>query len=227
MICSNERRTDILLELLISDCGDNELELYNNISTDEITFTKNHQRKAKQIINNGKVVPLSAMFKRVIQRIAVVFFVVVSLGAATVMSVSSIREAILDFIVEWHEDRILINPTTSPIEPPTEIEEVKRPTDLPEGAEEEILINTKSGFVAEYYVGDEHIATYEQLTINAYMIFDIEDARVSSEVYNDIELTIIEHVSGDVVIYFTDLDYFYMLSGYDVELLKQLASSIK
>ena len=227
MISLSEKRTDLLLGLLVSDCGDADLELYNSIDETKVSFSKKHQRKARKIIENGKIEPFSTVFKRAIQRIAVIFLIVVSLSVTTIVSVSAIRESILEYIVVWYQDRISINPTPSPLDPPTIIEEVRKPTKIPTGAQEDILLNNEAGYVAEYYIEDEHIATFEQYPKKAHIVFDIENAKVSKEIYNDTYMSIIEHDNSDVVIYWTDLEYFYILTGYYVNLLKEMAISVK
>ena len=223
MISLSEKRTDLLLGLLVTDCGDADLELYNSIDETKVSFSKKHQRKARKIIENGKIEPFSTVFKRAIQRIAVIFLIVVSLSVTTIMSVSAIRESIFGYIAVWYQDHISINPPTTP----TIIEEVRKPTKTPTGAQEEVLINSIASYVADYYIGDEHIATFKQYPQSAHVVFDIENATVSKEIYNDTYMTIIEQDSKDVVIYWSDSEYFYILTGYDVNLLKEMAISVK
>lgn len=102
----------------------------------------------------------------------------------SVMSISALREAVWRIITEWYEDYVVLTfdkgnsettdvPETTLLDvttdtvvpsdiPPTIIEKVRKPTALPEGAEEEIVRQSKLVVMIDYYLGDDWIGGYTQ-----------------------------------------------------------------
>ena len=234
MIYSSEQRTDKLLELIVEGCGNDELELFNSIDTSEgINFSKKFERKMQKLLRNGKPESFGVQFKRVLSRVAIICLVVISLSFTAMMSVSAIRQAIWETIVEWYNSYFEVTvddgDDTTENQTITEIKEIHKPTVLPEGVEEEIVLNTKRVVMIEYYDGDEWIATFNQKVLDetSFVHINSEDVVVSNVCINGSSVTHIECEDGLIVIFWSDNTYFYTIEGNDLDLLKNLISTIK
>lgn len=232
MTCSSEERIDLLLELLVEGCGDDELELYNSIDTTNVTFSKRFERNKEKILSKGKLEPFAVQFKRVLSRVAIICLVVLSLSFATMMSVSAVRQAVWNTIVEIFNEYFEIsheNSDDTTDEAITEIQIVHKPASLPEGVEEEILMNGKRMFLANYYKGDEHLATFKQRILDETSSVHVnsEMVTISSCIINEKHITIVDYNNGFVSMFWPDRHYFYTIDGYDIATLKDLISRIE
>ena len=232
MTCSSEERIDLLLELLVEGCGDDELELYNSIDTTNVTFSKRFERNKEKILSKGKLEPFAIQFKRVLSRVAIICLVVLSLSFATMMSVSAVRQAVWNTIVEIFNEYFEIsheNSDDTTGETITEIQIVHKPTTLPDGVEEEILMNGKRMFLANYYKGDEYLGTFRQTILDETSSVHVnsEMVTISSCIINEKHITIVDYNNGFVSMFWSDRHYFYTIDGYDIATLKDLISRIE
>lgn len=234
MIYSSEQRTDKLLELIVEGCGNDELELFNSIDTSEgINFSKKFERKMQKLLRNGKPEPFVVQFKRVLSRVAIVCLVVLSLSFTAMMSVSAIRQAIWETIVEWYNSYFEVTvddgDDTTENQTITEIKEIHKPTALPEGVEEEIVVNGKRLFFSEYYSSDQYVATFKQQILDETNSVHInsESVAISHTNINHYAITIIEYSEERVLMFWSDNQYFYTLEGNDIAVLEELISSFE
>ena len=232
MTCSSEERIDLLLELLVEGCGDDELELYNSIDTTNVTFSKRFERNKEKILSKGKLEPFAVQFKRVLSRVAIICLVVLSLSFATMMSVSAVRQAVWNTIVEIFNEYFEIsheNSDDTTGETITEIQIVHKPATLPEGVEEEIILNNARTFFADYYKGDEHLATFKQRILDETSSVHVNSATatISNYVCGENYITIIDYNDGQISMFWSDRHYFYTIDGYDIATLKDLISRIE
>jgi hypothetical protein len=111
----------------------------------------------------------------------------------------------------------------------TEIKEVHKPTSLPSGVEEEILTNNKYLFMAEYYNGDDYIATFRQTVLdeNSTLHLNSETATLSNAIIGNKNVTIIQYRDGYINAFWNDNHYFYTIEGSDISILEQLILQIK
>lgn len=234
MTCSNEQRTDMLLELVVEGCGNDELEFYNSIDTSKgISFSKKFERKMNRLLKKEKVEPFIVQFKRISTRVAIVCLVVLSMTFVAMMSVSAIRKAIWNTIVEWYNSYFEITvddgDDSTITETITEIKQIHKPVNLPEGIEEDIVVNQKRIFFAEYYNVDERIASYRQRILDETSSVHVnsEDVTIYNKVVNQYSITIIKYSNGNLHIFWSDNLYFYTLEGTDLSVLEELISKIE
>lgn len=234
MICSSEQRTDKLLELMVEGCGYDEVELYNSIDTsEEINFSKKFERKMDKLFRKGKIEPVGVQVKRISSRVAIICLAFFSLCFLSMMSVSAIREAIWETIVELYNSYFEVTvddgDETIENETVTEIKEIHKPTVLPEGVEEEILSNSKRLFFAEYYNGEDYMASFKQRILDetSFVHINSEEVKIFNEISNGFDITVIEYLSGDILMFWSDGVYFYTLEGYDILQLRTLIATIK
>lgn len=125
--------------------------------------------------------------------------------------------------------------TTEPpegiVSPPIEIEEVRKPTYLPSGVEEEFIHKSFAGVVYEYYLGDDLAYLFNQMLLkNNDKYIDNETAKVMPIYINDNSGTLVEYSEKEEIhIIWTDSEYVYKLIswGYDKDELIKVACSVE
>lgn len=173
--------------------------------------------------------------RKTLSKVAVIALVVISVIFTAMMSVSSIRTAIWEIITEWYEEYIAIGYVPEEgygvVEPPKMIEEIRKPTLLPLGAEEEIGINLRSRFVCDYYIGDECYVSFQQSLLTSYTSnFDGEDAFLEEIMVGEHQAWLLTYENKDhIYIVWNDLEYAYQISSMilDADELLLIAESVK
>ena len=124
--------------------------------------------------------------------------------------------------------------TTAPTKPiPTQIEEVRKPTYKMSGVEleEDVVQNNKSGFLADYYVGDDCVYSYSQYVLKkSQKYFDNEGAVLSQYDVNGYEAQVVTyHAKSDIYVVWNDGEYVYALSSFalSVDELLEVARSVQ
>lgn len=124
--------------------------------------------------------------------------------------------------------------TTAPTKPiPTQIEEVRKPTYQIPGVEleEDVVQNNKSGFLADYYVGDDCVYSYSQYVLKkSQKYFDNEGAVLSQYDVNGYEAQVVTyHAKSDIYVVWNDGEYVYALSSFalSVDELLEVARSVQ
>lgn len=124
--------------------------------------------------------------------------------------------------------------TTAPTKPiPTQIEEVRKPTYQIPGVEleEDVVQNNKSGFLADYYVGDDYIYSYSQGVLkSSQKYFDSEGALVSERGFDGYVAQVITYKDKqEIQFIWNDGEYVYTLSSImlSVDDLVEIARSVQ
>ena len=189
-------------EVVLSNCTTNKIN--NLIKSSSKCKTK----------NNSKA-------KTVLSKVAVIALVVMSIAFAAMMSVSAIRNAIWNTIVEWYDKYISIGyKPDHPESVPATIEEIRKPTLLPQGAEEEIITNTSVVYFSEYYSGDKCIMSFKQ------SVLDSEESYIDAElgtmqkikIGNFEAVALIYQKNDSMKILWNDGVYKYDITGFNLEL---------
>ena len=118
------------------------------------------------------------------------------------------------------------SPTVISTEPPTEqitvvptiIEDIRRPTYLPEGVEEDPVMENLSMVITEYYLGNDFYCSLSQKVYNdSDKYFDNEGVIVRTVSINTHEATLLTYESKDeMYLVWTDGEYIYQLYSYCV-----------
>ena len=144
MKCEKMDKFDYLIALATLDARDDDIEMYDALSE---RITNNIE---KLIRKESRTERLNRI-RKTLSKVAVIALVVISVIFTAMMSVSAIRTAIWEIITEWYEEYIAIGYEPEEgygvVEPPKMIEEIRKPTLLPLGSEEDIEINARSKFV--------------------------------------------------------------------------------
>ena len=171
MNCEKIDKYDYLIAMATLDAKNNDVEMFENLDTSDVVLSDQVVRKINRLIKTSHRNPDKHITKvqMVFSRVAVIALVVISMMFTAMMSVSAIRNAVWNVIVEWYDKYISVDyETDDPVSPPTAIEEVRNPTLLPLGFEEEIVGNAKSMYVVEYYIGDDLCLVFSQSLIDPH-----------------------------------------------------------
>ena len=214
-------KLDLMIFLVAKDCGNDDVEMLDSLDTSEVVLDKHFYRKRDRIVAKQKHYPAILILKKGLLRIAVALLIIMSLGFTTVMAIAPLREALFEVVIEWYEDFLTIRyeptedgeenaseendngitdntenpPANGPaLTPPTIIEVVRKPTYLPEGMIEDVVIQSDAMVCIDYYLNNELVFTFNQLPLS-----DMEKFIDSKEVV--VEEIDIDGLEGFVILY--------------------------
>ena len=238
---NNADKFDHLISLAATKCTEEEAKKLNELDTSGVEFDEAYYRKRNKAIKKYKRGPKGFVAKVIVIRFAAAVVIIAAMLAVLVSCVPGLRQAIYDTVIEWYEDHISIKfegPGIPEIEtdeddgiPPTYIEEVRKPTYLPEGIWEDVLINTGYHKVIDYYIGEEYLFAFEQALLGSNSIsVDNEGATITYADINGNNATVIENITKNVIsIVWNDKEYVYLSTTEILELeeLMQYAKSVE
>lgn len=184
---------DILIESAVEDNGD-EFDEFDNLDISDVEFSPSYQRRKRRVIRRYKYAPVIAAAQKICSRVAMFAGVLLTAALITVMSVSALREAIIGAVIEWYNDYVSIRfetevPTENIEAEPSETEEpweavmkARRPTDIPEGVEEVVHVNSQTRVAIDYYANNMYWASYSQSLYNENNIYVDNEAVVIQKI---------------------------------------------
>ena len=234
MNCENIDKYDYLIAMATLDAKNDDVEMFENLDTSDVVLSDQVVRKINRLIKTShrNLDKHITKVRRILSRVAIVALVVISVMFTVMMSVSAIRNAVWNVIVEWYDKYLSVDYESNvSVSLPATIEEVRKPTLLPQGAEEAVIFDNERSYFTEYYIENECCLVFHQSRLN------------TGETYVDSETVIIEEVmigefkgllltyekNTDVKILWNDGEYRYTLTGYgiDPEILIMIANSVK
>lgn len=247
-------KLDVLIALVAKDCGNDDVEMFQNLDTSNVSLSKRFYARQRRAINRYERKPAITILKKFLIRAAVALMILMSIGFMTVMALPGLRSAVFEAVVEWYENYVAVHfepsdtysyesdtqtsepeTTEEPLESSTEkvslteIETVKKPTYLPEGAEEDLINNGKSSLIIDYYVGENTIATFSQTLYSNEASFYDNESRAFYEIsMNGHTALVFEFESNDKAVIWTDGVYYYSVYStlLNVDELIKVASSV-
>ena len=186
-------KLDLMIFLVAKDCGNDDVEMLDSLDTSEVVLDKHFYRKRDRIVAKQKHYPTILILKKGLLRIAVALLIIMSLGFTTVMAIAPLREALFEVVIEWYEDYLTIRydpagegennaedgngddvvdndddsiPNAPAVTPPATIEEVRKPTYIPEGMIEDTVLQNKAMVYIDYYLNDELLYTFNQMLLS-------------------------------------------------------------
>ncbi len=184
-------KLDCLIKLAYFDCGKRDAEMFESIDTSDVVLSNRLNRRIKRLANKSEHEKQIKRTKIILSRAIAAVLIVMSIMLVLLLSISATRNAIWEAIIEWYEEYFTVdfqrsaenNGETGPavaeaqyglsageylsesVTPPKEIEEVRKPTYLPEGAVEEMLFQSKTAVAFKYYIGDDWFCTFNQMPV--------------------------------------------------------------
>ena len=128
----------------------------------------------------------------------------------------------ISFFVSCHQNEVS-NP------PPAQIEVKRKPTALPQGVYEDILMDSETGLTIDYYLDDEFVLSYSQKLMNTQVKYDNVNTSITEIVLNGHCGILIEYQNNPIkFIEWTDGEYRYELMSevYGKDQLIALAESV-
>lgn len=236
MKCERMDKYDYLIALSTLDVKDDDVKMFMELDDSDVVLSERIIRKIEKLIRRESVYKSNEVvkFKRVLSRVAIITLVIISVMFTAMMSVSAIRNAVWEIITEWYEEYVAVGYVPEEgleaLEPPKMIEEIRKPTLLPLGVEEEIGIKSKSMFVCDYYVGDECYLSFKQTLIDDASKLDSDDATMIRIMIGDHAAWLFTYETEEYAyILWNDTQYAYVISSniLDVDTLISIAESVK
>lgn len=245
-------KLDLMIAYSAKECGSDDVEMFRSLDTTEVSLSKEFYIKKNRTISRYKRKPALAVLRKCLVRAAVALMAVMAFGFLTVMAIPDLREAVFEAVVEWYENYISIRfepgesaasesadkasdtngePGSEQIAvPPTTIEKVMKPTYIPDGAEEDVVISNKTSVMIDYYIGDELCCNFGQYLLkDGGERFDNTAVEVSSTEICGYTASIIKYADNVTKgIAWTDGEYYYhiLTETLDMEDIMKMAQSI-
>lgn len=225
-------KLDCLLFIAVEGCGMDEVEAFENLDISDVPTSSKYIRKKKRVITKYKMKPRLFTLKRFVRVAVTVLLVVFSAAFITVMSVSALRNAVLDVIVDWFEDFVKVEFHDDGVDESNKylvIEDVKHITALPEGVEEEIFAEYDKSVMITYCLSGKRICALRQEIYYSNEAFFDNVGLDMQEVYiNDIKGYLFVTENGVSRVYWNDGEYTYMITLYDSRYdIISIAGSVK
>ena len=232
---------DILIESAVEDTED-DFDEFDSLDISDVEFSPSYQRRKRRVIRRYKYAPVIAAAQKICSRVAMFAGVILTVALITVMSVSALREAIIGAVIEWYNDYVSVRfeteaPTENIDAVPSETEEpweavmkARRPTDIQEGVEEVVHLDSKANVFIDYYSGGAFWASYSQRIYNENDIYVDNEALVLEIIdIHGYEAIIFQFVSKEekVLLWNDGLYVYYIVTVGTVNNLISLAESIE
>ena len=246
-------KLDLLIQLAFLEGGRRDVELFESIDDSDVVLSRRLTRRVRRTIAAKEREGTTVRIKHVLTRAVAAALIAMSLALVILLSVSATREAIFNAVVEWYEEYFTVQfggeqsgssdapEATEPTPPettekpaptpPATVEEIRKPTYLPNGVEEEIVLEAPSGGVYEYYIGDEWVGFFQQLILtDTKKYFDSEGAATENVFINDYTgLLITYEKKENILLVWSDEEYVYIFETevLSVEDIISMAESVK
>ena len=237
MKCERMDKYDYLIALSTLDAKDDDVKMFMELDDSDVVLSDHITNKIEKLIRRESAYKTTGFvqFKRILSKVAIITLVIISIMFTAMMSVSAIRTAAWEIITEWYEEYIAVGYVPEEglevPEPPKMIEEIRKPTLLPLGAEEEILLNAKNMFVSEYYLGDDCYLSFKQSLLDESVgKFDGDDAVITKIMVGNYDGILFTYEKEDYIyILWNDTRYSYQISStvLSIDELRLVAESVK
>lgn len=247
---NNSDKFDHLISLSAIKCIEEDAKKLKDIDTSDVVFDSSYHRKRNKIINKYRLKPSFKSTKSVMIRVLAAILIMVMLSCALIGCMPRLREAIFNAIVRWYESYVTVNydrpdgremetgyeeDAVSQIDTdfvaPKYIENERKPTDLPEGAWEDIILKNSVGLEIDYYCNEDYLFSFSQMLLKPNdKHVDNEDVEVTYVKINGNDATVVEYVNKkEIYILWNDGEYSYQIisTECDLETLISYAESVK
>ena len=245
---NNSDKFDHMIALAAMKCAEEDARALNEIDTEGVSFDASYYRKRNRVINKCKRRSTVKHGKMVVIRIAAAIMIMVTLACVLIGCVPGLRQAIYNAIVEWYNEYFTVryedsngleketghlDGTTAESEviAPDFIEDIRKPTNLPEGAWEDILTYNSTQIIVDYYVGEEYLFSFTQGVLNpSDKYVDNENVNVTYHQINGKNATAVEYIDKKAInVFWSDSEYSYQIfsTECDLDTLIMYAESVE
>ena len=165
----DDDQLDLLLRVAMRGYEDDEVSSLLALDTSIVVHDRQYKTRMKRYLKKIEERQRDSVFHVVFMRVVVPLLVLMSLAFALIISISATRQALWQVIVEWYDEYVQISfeppesvtrsqdesdQATIPVAP-SSVEQVRKPTYLPDGLEEEVVLHSKKIVSIDYYQGDD------------------------------------------------------------------------
>lgn len=241
---------DHLIALAAMQCAEEEAQKFNELDVSEAVFDESYYAKKAKIIKRCKRTPSFKLTKTIVIRIAAAIMIMLAMVCLLIGCVPRLRQAIYAAIVEWYDDYFAVRyedpdgkgkETLYEEESITEIEfaeeapeyikNVHKPSNLPEGSWEDVIVESATRIIVDYYCGDEYLFSFTQGVLNSSENYvDNEEVDVKYISINGNDATVVESKNKkEIYLFWNDFEYSYYIfsTECDIDTLKQYAQSVE
>lgn len=229
---NNSDKFDHLISLSAIKCTEEDAKKLKDIDASDVVFDTSYHRKRNKIINKYRHKPSIKSTKAVMIRVIAAILIMVMLSGALIGCMPRLREAIFNAIVKWYESYVTVNydrpdgremetgyeeEAVSQIDTdfvaPTYIEDKRKPTDLPEGIWEDMILQNQTKMNIDYYDNEEYLFSFSQMVLKPNDNYiDNEDVNVTHVKINGNDATVIEYIyKNEAYILWSDGEYSYQI----------------
>ena len=179
---NNADKLDHLIALAATKCLEEDVKALKDTDVSAVEFDASYYRKRRRNINKYKRRAALRPFGRVASRVAVALLIMLALTGVLIGCVPGWRQAIYEAIVEWYDDHFSVRyedsegkvketsyeeETTATTEAeikavPTQIEQIRKPTNLPDGVWEDLVIENLATINIDYYLNEDYLFSFAQ-----------------------------------------------------------------
>lgn len=105
----SENKFEKLISIAAMDCGNDEVEAFDNLDTSDVVFSSRFQRIKYKIIRKYNYPKQHTVTIKVFWRILIALMVVMSIGFMTIMAVEPLREALFKAVITQYDDHFTIS----------------------------------------------------------------------------------------------------------------------
>lgn len=219
---------DHLIALAAMKCAEDDAKELYDLDTSDVEFDRSYDKKKNKMLRKYKDAPSRSRFKTKSFRLVAAVIIIITMFCVLIGCVPRLRQAIYDAIVGWYDKYFTVSyesPSGQKQESaadenleeskvaPTYIVKPRKPTDLPEGAWEDYVIDSTAKISIDYYVGEEHLFSFTQFLLKPFEKYvDNEEMEVTYTEINGYEATVIAYKYKDErYILWNDGEYAYQI----------------
>ncbi|MBQ8817393.1 MAG: DUF4367 domain-containing protein [Clostridia bacterium] len=260
MAYTGRDKLDLMIGLALSLERDKDLVMFDELDTSEVIKDKKYYQVKKSIFRNYRIKTVMRHIKTGVPKVAVFIVAILSAATIAVTSIKPLRNAVIDAIIEWRDEYLTIRynvpeseypeeeETTeittedtsssqelqTPAEtiiPPKSIEEVRKPTYVPEGVVENVVTENSGMVIIDYYCNNDYMFSFSQQLLTKIAAYvDNETVTISQVNINGYKAQAVENKADNFkIIIWNDGEYIYQISStvYEMKELIDIAKSVK
>ena len=248
---NNSDKLDHLIALAAMKCIEEEANEFDDLDTSSVCFDASYYRKRSKMIRKYRNMRIGrSSSKSIVVRLAVAIAIVILTLSLLIGCVPGLGQRIYDAIFGWYDRYFTVHyespsgqeketsysdesesETEAALIPPSFIEEIHKPTDLPENVWEDEVMKNSAKILIDYYIGDEWLFSFTQFTLEPFdKYIDNEEGVVTYTYINGNYAAIVDYESKkEINILWNDSEYSYHIfsTQCDVETLLKYAESVK
>ncbi len=244
---NNSDKFDHLIALAAMKCTEEEAGELKSLDTSSVSFDPSYYRKRNKVIRQYKYKPTGRRSTAV--RLAVAIAAAIILMSLLIGCMPRLREAIYNAIVEWYNECFSVRyedpdgkeretgyeeESTTKAESvvaPTYIKNVRKPTDLPEGVWEDVIVENNTHISIDYYIGEKYLFSFAQSILKPNDKYvDNDEVNVKYIDINGNSATVVEYINkNEINVIWSDNEYSYHIfsTECDLDTLIEYAKRVK